>query len=670
MTGTRRPQTSPTRPPPPGPPPPTSHGGIAGAIVVVAALGGTLLWVMMLAAPWRLATGLLEGSKHIEKAEKSLSAGSMKAARYETLAAGAAVERARAGLDSGGPLLDLALLAAPVDRVLSETDHLMRAAEYSAAAAKGTLDIAENALTGPDKIVVRDPERPNDPAQIRLDRIEEIGDTIATVRDAVSGTRRELSAIDPYNLPARVRPDVRTGIEKAEEADALLAKAQRGFELLPAILGGEGTRTYLLAMQNSAELRGTGGAMLRFADVQFSDGRAKLLKSQSVYSIDKDRRQLSIPLPEDAWYVAGIADARRFGNANWSPDWPLTSQLTLAYRSEADEVSLPGEDLPEIHGVIGVDPMTMKELLKGAGRFETSGGRPITSRKVLGTLLYKAYAQFPNPGERRSFLNEVVDKFYARVLKPKHPSDLVRSTGKTLVQKNTQIWMADRVEQRFIKKMKWDGSIQRARHSDYLYVVQQNVGGNKLNYFEDQTHRMDVAISGSDALVATEVGIHNGVVLPAPRYVEGDSEGFHRPMINVYVPEASELTNAEVVAGVRLDTAAEGTSAWPAENQPAEHFELGKRVWSTTLEIPPEQDGVMRMEYRVPDVVRERGNRRLYRLVVQRQPKLRPETLVVTFQLPEDAIRVKANGWKRTGDLLTFERVLKKDLVLEVSWRE
>jgi hypothetical protein len=68
--------------------------------------------------------------------------------------------------------------------------------------------------------------------------------------------------------------------------------------------------------------------------------------------------------------------------------------------------------------------------------------------------------------------------------------------------------------------------------------------------------------------------------------------------------------------------------------------------------------------------VRERGNRRLYRLVVQRQPKLRPETLVVTLQLPEDAIRVKAKGWKRTDDLLRFERVLKKDLVLEVSWRE
>jgi hypothetical protein len=218
--------------------------------------------------------------------------------------------------------------------------------------------------------------------------------------------------------------------------------------------------------------------------------------------------------------------------------------------------------------------------------------------------------------------------------------------------------------------MEWDGAIQPARNSDYLYVVQQNVGGNKLNYFEDQTHTMDVAISGSDALVSTEVSIHNGVVLPAPRYVEGDSEGFHRPMINVYVPEASELTNAEVLEGVRLDTAAEGTSAWPAENQPAEHFELGKRVWSTTLEIPPSQDGAVRLEYRVPDVVRERGNRRLYRLVVQRQPKLRPETLALTLQLPKGAGGVMAKGWKRRDDVLTFERVLKKDLVLEVSWRE
>jgi predicted lipoprotein with Yx(FWY)xxD motif len=154
-----------------------------------------------------------------------------------------------------------------------------------------------------------------------------------------------------------------------------------------------------------------------------------------------------------------------------------------------------------------------------------------------------------------------------------------------------QIWMADRTEQAFVERMKWDGSIQRARNSDYLYVVQQNVGGNKLNYFEDQTHTMDVAISGSDALVSTEVSIHNGVVLPAPRYVEGDSEGFHRPMINVYVPEATELTNAEVVDGVRLDTAAEGTSAWPAENQPAD--EVTVAVAETDLgDVLVDQDGM------------------------------------------------------------------------------
>jgi hypothetical protein len=31
---------------------------------------------------------------------------------------------------------------------------------------------------------------------------------------------------------------------------------------------------------------------------------------------------------------------------------------------------------------------------------------------------------------------------------------------------------------------------------------------------------------------------------------------------------------------------------------------------------------------------------------------------------------VDAKGWKRDGDVLRLERVLKKDLKLEVSWRE
>jgi hypothetical protein len=642
--------------------------GTAGAVALLAALGGTLLWLTVAAGPWRLATGLLEGGTALEKAEKSLATGARKAARYETLIAAAAIDRAGAGWEASRPLLALAHLSPAARAALGEGQHVVDAAEFSARAALGTLDIAENALTGPEKVVVR--EAKNDPqsnAHIRLDRIAEIGELVTEIRRDVTRAARALGAVEISNIPGRFRPEIKTGLDRARSTIRLLGRAEAGFELLPAILGSEGTRTYLLAMQNSAELRGTGGAMLRFADLQFTEGAAELLPGQSVYKIDQDRQQLSIPLPEDAWYVAGIDDAKRFGNANWSPDWPLTSRLTLRYRGAADELHEELQ-LEPIDGVIGVDPITMSELLKGAGRIETAGGRPITPDKVLPYLLYKAYAQFPNPGERRSNLREVVDLFYARVLKPERPSDLVRVIGRSLETKHIQIWMADPREQAFVRRMDWDGGVAKAERANYLYVVQQNVGGNKLNYFEEQTHSMDVVIDGDDAEVETEIKVRNGVMLPAPRYVAGDSMGFHRPMINVYVPRTARVMSAYVAGGTRLDLAAEGTSAWPGPGRPAEHLELGKKVWSATLEIEPLAEASLRYEYRVPNVVRTRGDRYVYRVVIQRQPKIRPEQLRLTLRLPSGAGDVEAHGWKKRDGVLVWERRLRSDRVLEVSW--
>ena len=87
------------------------------------------------------------------------------------------------------------------------------------------------------------------------------------------------------------------------------------------------------------------------------------------------------------------------------------------------------------------------------------------------------------------------------------------------------------------------------------------------------------------------------------------------------------------------------------------------------MEIPPGETGRFKLGYLVPDVVVEEGRRRVYRLTVQRQPRVRIERLLVRFALPEGATDVRAKGWKRDGDQLVWDRPLKEDVVLEVSWQ-
>ncbi|MGH2755004.1 MAG: DUF4012 domain-containing protein [Actinomycetota bacterium] len=653
---------------------PRGYSGIVGVIAITLALLGTVLWLSILLGPWRLASGLLDARDHLKRSQKSIAGGATKVARYETLAAEGAVERAREGLERGGPAFDL-LSSIPAARdVLGEAEHLVAAAEHSAKAAVGTLDIAQNALKGPDKLIVKDPDDKTQ-SQIRIERVAELEGIIARVRGEVRASERELREVELAKLPMRLQRSVKDGIDTAREADALLADAQAGFKILPAVLGADEPRTYILGFQNSAEQRGTGGAMLRFGFLSIAEGKPNLqTKTSTVYDVDKNREQISIPLPDDAWYVAGIPDAQRFGNANWSPDWPLSADLTLDYL----EATPTARGLPEIDGFFLLDPLVMQELLPGTGPYRIKAGSRISQRTAVHFLLYRAYAKEPVvAAKRRILLNQVVKGFEERMLDPLHPTELVQGLGTALTEKHMQVWMADPAEQRFIERMDWDAGIRDAANKDYLYVVQQNVSGSKLDSFATQTTTMDVAFEGDDARVSTEMKLHNGVFLPQPRYAMGDAQRpaacalarcpAHRPMLNLYVPRDASFIGVEV-DGQRIDTPP--PAAWPAPDRPPEHLERGKKVWSGTLVVPPDEEGSMTVDYRVPGVLRTVDDRRVYHLVVQHQPKVRPETLHVRLRLPEGAAAVKARGWKQIGDLLVWEKPLTEDLDLEVSWRE
>ena len=648
------------------------HSGLIAVLAVMGALVSVLLWLGMLKGPFDLGAGLLGASDHLQRAQNGLQAGSIKKARYETLAASADADRAARGLMSNSPLFDLASLIPSVRDALGQADHLVNAARLSADAAEGTLDIAQNALRGPDKIISSvDPDDPKSDAFIRLDRIDDISKTITEVRAAIEGVKKELSAVDLSKIPHRARRSVRDGIAKATETDDLLADAEAGFKVLPTFLGANGDRNYLIGMQNPAELRGTGGAMLQFALLSIDHGRPKLSKKAStVYDVDKNRQPIDIPLPPDAWYQATIADARRFGNANWSPDWPFSAQLTIKYAAATEP------DFPHIDGVLLVDPIVMKDLMPGVGRFRSDKyGVYVTGDTVENYLLYRAYAAKPVPRVRRARLKDVVDDFYAHMLKPDHPSELVRGFGHALSTKHMQIWLADPTEERFIKHMKWDGALDTAKNSDYLDVVQQNVGGNKLDYHSSMTTSMDVVPEGDAAHVETNVQIHNGVFLPQPRWALGNSGPNHRPMVNVYVPQAAQLTGASV-QGNRIDLAADGIAAW-SDDRPAEHLELGKKVWSVILGdagidppgMPPDTTYGVTYDYDVPGAITTRGGRTVYRLVLQHQPKAHAEQFEFTFTLPDGARSVRARGMKRRGRSVVWKRTLTTDRILEVSWR-
>jgi hypothetical protein len=236
--------------------------------------------------------------------------------------------------------------------------------------------------------------------------------------------------------------------------------------------------------------------------------------------------------------------------------------------------------------------------------------------------------------------------------------------------------MANRAEEDYIKRMHWDGGINPPKGSDYSSVVEQNVGGNKLNYFEQRNLSLDVRIQGRNALDTSKASIFNGVTMPQPRWSMGDSGPFHHPMLNFYAPERARLTRAK---GPPLGTSGDPVSrparigsppnlSWTGTDPP-EHLELGTKVWTGTLDIPPLQTGSLEVTYEVPGVVKASGNRMMYKLMLRQQPGVHAASQTVTLHLPSAAHAVSAPGFKHEGGVWVWHHVLDTDTPLSVSWK-
>ena len=599
-----------------------------------------------------------------------MKAGKTDAAQFEAIVGSGGAERARSVLESNAPLLDVLAKAPVIGPALEEVDHLVAAAEHSATAARGSIDIAANALEGPNSIIERDKKD----SRIKIDRLEEIAGEIGVLRGEIDAAQEELSAVDLSNLPSRAERSIDKAMRKADDAEKALVDADAAFAILPSILGADEPRTYLIGFQNSAEARGTGGAILQFKLMDVDNGNLSLRKDGgSIYDVDQDRQQLDIPLPEDAWYQLGIPDTRRFGNANWSPDFPLSTELLLGYAAASDPGNYSGID-----GVIAVDPKAIENLIPAVGPIKVGNKKTgeiikIEKDAVVDFVLNEQYARFPDPKPRRIFLAKLVDSFYGDLFDPKNPTKLLSGLSDSLGEKRMQIWMADKDEQKFIEDMNWDGAFAEARDADYLYAVEQNVGGNKLDFFDAQEDDVRITIDGDDAITEAQFAITNRVKMPQPRWVMGDSGAsappIHRPMLVLYTRTESELASASVdPPEARVDTPP--PAAWPAGVPPA-HLERGKKAWPVTMEADPGETATALFEYRVPGIVRTVKGRKVYRLVVQHQPKVHPEWMDVVVSLPEGASDVRLKGWKKNGDgQIVWSGQLMEDMTLEVSWRD
>ena len=579
-------------------------------------------------------------------------------ATIDSLDADAAAARARLdglhGLLAGDPLIGLA-------RALPLTAANIRGADSVVAAAGDLIDAVDDGLTIGGRFVDIRAAQAADPKSASA--ISELVELMATSRDravsaaaSVESARQALATV-PDGLIGQVegvRDAMRTRIDKY---GPLLDTYVRVSARLPAILGWDGPRRYLVLTQDPAELRPTGGFIGSFGIVAFDKGRVTERRFRNIVSLDYTNNYPFVKPPQElADYLLGPTQSWQLADAGWSPDFPTSAQDALRlYTNESGDT--------HVDGVLAITTFTIDELLKITGPI-TVPGYDVTVASGETTLKVLQLTRAPRkPGEdAKAFLSVFADRLFGVLLAlpAGRWGDVIGASG-TIGQEHLLLaWFRDATDQAFAAEGGFGGAI-RQDQGDFVYPVESNVApASKLNAWTTRT--MDLAVqidavgNARNTLTTTwenRVETPDGAPYRAMTNVGGSILGMY---FRVLVPERSRV---ESVAG---------GGPTPVTSPAVVEDEAGRLAIGTYLKIQPGQTS-LGYTWTSPYAAGVEASGGTYRLTIQAQPGMLSEPLTLSIRVP-DGYRITAAspGLAVNGATATMTVTFDRDTVVGVVY--
>ena len=494
-------------------------------------------------------------------------------------------------------------------------------------------------------------------------------DAAETYLQAADTARRRF---DRGDLPASLQDNL-------ADADRLLPLAQQGLavlRLLPALLGTEAPRTYLLVAQNQDELRATGGFISGIGTVVLDRGRIVGLSIGDSYSVDDLSR--TYPLPPEPLQRYMQAGQWLVRDANWSPDFPTAAaQIRELYTFSTGA---------ETNGLIAFDLSAVSRLLAAIGPVQVASvSEPIGAHNVEN-YIHQAWAPAPGQGitqewweHRKDFMGELAMAVVATIQGSSDRGMLLALAREALAlmrEKHLLIAVDDPQTAALLSWMGLDGALQTGP-GDFLMLVDTNVGFNKVDRRVERSLAYTVDLRDPSAPRAEVVVRYRHTVDTPVACVHQASYGLavyedmqtrcYWDYVRVYAaPGASFLggslppTPAEV-----LLTGQDEPGTWtPALG------ERGTTEFSGIFVLPTAGEAELRLAYRLPDQVllhRADGSR-VYSLRLSKQPGTEGTPVEVTVLLPEGAALREAEGWTAlSADTLHWQGLLVTDVTVSLT---
>jgi hypothetical protein len=409
--------------------------------------------------------------------------------------------------------------------------------------------------------------KPKD-GRIDLAPLQRLVPAVVSVDDAIQKATRSADGIDTRHVLPQLREPIDKLRSQLEEIAPASARARAVVPLLPAMLGADGTRHYLLMFQNNAEERASGGNPASLALMTIDRGEIAL--GRQAGSGDFPNPYATPPYaPSGAgnedWPTVYTDYASTYlTNITMTPDFPTTSLMARAMWQ--------AEFGGRVDGVISFDPVALSYLLRATGPIELADGTKLDANNAVSLLLAEVYRKYPDSDAQDAVFASAARSVFATVIGGDvDPHAYLDQLRPMIEEQRLKVWSNHPDEQAVIvdtpvgRMMPTDN-----RRATVLGVYNNDDATSKMSYYMDERISVSARRCGAAPTYTVKATVINTLkpdqVDGLPEYVRAHQKripaGGDRQWVQLYGPAGAALKSVTIDG----KTVRWGTSSSPVDN--------------------------------------------------------------------------------------------------------
>jgi hypothetical protein len=297
-----------------------------------------------------------------------------------------------------------------------------------------------------------------------------------TLAAANTALREAVARVDALPDPS-LKP-VQDALERlrtlTNETASVIDGLDRAAAILPAMVGADGPRTYLLLVLNNAEIRTYGGIAGAGAVLRFDDGRVSIERQFSSSDFKKSPTPV-IDLSPGTTALFDDHPARFIQNTTSSLDFSESAAAATALweRQTGDRVD----------GVIAIDAVTISYLLEATGPVQ-AGPFSLDASNAVDVLLSDVYAQILDTSMQDEAFALVARGVFETLAAGKADVGvLMSSLARSVAEQRLHVWSAHPEEEARITGTAIATILPPDDDGPRVGVFFNDVTGAKLDYY-------------------------------------------------------------------------------------------------------------------------------------------------------------------------------------------